>query len=38
MIDKFKEDKISYIDDNYLVMLDGVVFNKKTIMYPKILD
>lgn len=28
MIDKFKEDKICYIDDNYLVMLDGVVFNK----------
>lgn len=29
---KFKEDKVFYIDDNYVIGLDGIIFNKKSLM------
>lgn len=31
MIDKFKDDKICFADDKYLLLLDGIVLNKKQL-------
>ena len=31
-VDKFSEDKVFMEDDSYMLLLDGVIFNKKQIL------